>query len=103
MQMSIESIKKKCGFGWFDFNKDSKVSELESFQTNILEKLDSGTKESIISLLEEFARKANEYRLTKKTTTSFLKFKDNIGNILSEDKINQIENVEQIVYKKNGS
>ena len=51
-------------------------------------------------MLKKFAAKANEYRLTKKTTTSFQMFKKKIGTILSKEDIDGIETIDQKRYQR---
>lgn len=95
---SIKSIKSFPIIG--DWDKTNKVQDLEKIRRRIVNKLDTEDSTEIIRELKLFAAKANEYRLIKKTTTSFKMFKEKIGAILSEKDINEIEACAQKHYKK---
>ena len=78
---SISSIKGFLIIG--NGSKNAKVAALNKIKNTIESKLkDNKPKQEIIQELKNFAAKANEYRLTKKTTTSFRLFKQKIADAL---------------------
>ena len=95
---SIKSIKRFPMIG--DWDKTNKVDDLEIIKKNIVDNINTENSEQIKEMLKKFAAKANEYRLTKKTTTSFQMFKKKIGTILSKEDIDGIETIDQKRYQR---
>lgn len=95
---SIKSIKRFPMIG--DWDKTNKVDDLEKIKKNIEDNINTKDSEQIKEMLKKFAAKANEYRLTKKTTTSFQMFKKKIGTILSKEDIDGIETTDQKRYQR---
>jgi hypothetical protein len=95
---SIDSIKRFPMIG--DWDKTNKVHDLEKIKENIEDNINTKDSEQIKEMLKKFAAKANEYRLTKKTTTSFQMFKKKIGTILSKEDIDGIETIDQKRYQR---